>query len=538
MLPRLLPKNIPSTLYFLLSLTFILSFLLTMWMIFYSPVYTDEVFWKLIIARLESDQGKLVYLFAQCRDGQWIEAPLTWYPAMFVSSWFYEDASHPWILRLHGWLSFLLLLGLWSYLLKNKAGLGLTNAFLSVSAFMSVGVLPYLMVYARPEQPLLLLISITLLVTLFKTSTNRLNGLTSLFVTLGFALVTTLLSALHPKGMFLFPILLVLAWRQLKSWPWMIGLLLIMSWAAHDTLQVWQLRTTCPEFPGLMKALQALTLRPGDLLSDPLGFIQKGLSNTANFGAYVSSIEIQNQYISNWLPAGSIGWIGAKTLSIANALFWTPILIAVVVITSNWIYGRRPQGPIDLMLWISVLVAFTSIIVLQTQKNFYEVSLIWPLVLLLTIFSFGRPVSIHSHNSVRIVISILMAVALISSVLRVERFGSVSLEWHQNRLQEVASVDRQNQDLRDFARNQCNIESNAQRLVLDQKTYQAFWKHEQPIFLDYAAGWWAGESDVRETYRIRKVQGLVALCKNVPEADRSMAIEYNDYCCLSEKALR
>lgn len=538
MQPRLLLKNISSTLYHLLSIGFIFSFLLTLWMIFYSPVYADEIFWKLMIARLESDQGKLVYLFAQCQEGQWIDAPLTWYPAMFISSWLYEDASHPWILRIHGWFSFLILLGLWTHILKKRAGLGLINAFLSVSAFMSVGVLPFLMVYSRPEQPLLLLISMTLLVTLFKAPSKQLNVLPSFLTMMCFALVATLLSSLHPKGMFFFPILLVLAWRQLKSWPWIAVLVLIMGWAAYDTLHVWQLRTTCPEFPGLMTALKALTLRPGDLLTDPLIFIQKGLGNLLNFDAYVSSIEIQNKYISNWLPADSIGWMGLNASTVANALLWLPLLIAVVVITSNWIYGRRPQGSIDLMLWFSMLLALVSIVVLQTQKNFYEVSLIWPLFILLTIFSFGRPVSISAHTSVRTVIAILVAVALLSSVLRIERFGTVALEWRKNRLQEVVLVDRQNQDLRDFALNQCSIQNHAQRLVLDKDTYQAFWKHQHPIFLDYAAGWWAGESDVQETYRKRQVQGLIALCINVPEADRLVAIEYNGYCCISEKALR
>jgi hypothetical protein len=99
-------------------------------------------------------------------------------------------------------------------------------------------------------------------------------------------------------------------------------------------------------------------------------------------------------------------------------------------------------------------------------------------------------------------------------------------------------IDHQNQGLRDFARKECGIEGSAQRLVLDKDTYQAFWDHEQPIFLDYAAGWWAAESNVHETFRKRRVQGLVALCANIPEADRSRAIEFGRYCCMSADALR
>lgn len=538
MQPQSLLRFLPRTLYALLALAFVLSFLATLWMVFYFPVYVDELFWKLMVARLETDHGKLVYLFAQCSKGQWIDAPLTWYPAMSIHSWLYEDASHPWRLRVHGWFFFLVLLALWTCLLKRRAGLGVTDAFLAVSAFLSVGVLPFLLVYARPEQPLLFLITLSLLVTFYKAPSNRLSWPIGLLVTLSFALVGMLLAATHPKGMFLFPVLLVLAWRQLKSWPLLVLLVLILGWTAYDTSQVWQLRTTCPEFPGLMSVLRGLTLQPGVLFSNPLLFIQQGWSNVLDFGTYVRSLNFQDQYVADWLPAGKGGVISAQVRSVANTLLWIPLLVAVLVMASNWLFERRPRGRVDLLLWFTILLSLAAIVVLQTQKNFYEVSIVWPLVLLLAIFSFGRPVSESNRGGVRIIIAVLMAVALLSGILREERFGEFVPGWRQARLQQVEMVDHQNQGLRDFARKQCGIEDSAQRLVLDIKTYQAFWDHEQPIFLDYAAGWWAAESDVRETFRKRRVQGLVALCTNIPESDRSRAIEFGSYCCMSADALR
>jgi len=538
MQPQSLFGYLPRTLYAVLALGFVLSFLSTLWMVFYFPVYGDEIFWKLMIARLETDHGKLVYLFAQCSEGQWIDAPLTWYPAMLIHSWLYEDASHPWRLRVHGWFFFLVLLALWTFLLKRRAGLAVTDAFLAVSAFLSVGVLPFLLVYARPEQPLLLLITLSLLVTLYKAPVNRLSWPIGFLVALSFALVATLLAAIHPKGMFLFPALLVLAWRQLKSWPLLLLLVLVLGWTAYDTSQVWQLRTTCPEFPGLMAVLRGLTLQPGVLLSNPLTFIQQGWSNVLDFGVYVRSLQFQDKYFVDWLPAGQSGVMSSQARSIANILLWTPLLVAVLVIALNWLFDRRPRGRVDHLLWFSILLSLASIAVLQTQKNFYEVSIVWPLVLLLTIFSFGRPVSQSNRGGVRIIIAVLMLAALLSGILREERFGEFVSDWRQARLQQVEMIDHQNQDLRDFARKECGIEDNAQRLVLDKDTYQAFWNHEQPIFLDYASGWWAAESHVRDTFRKRRVEGLVGLCTNIPESDRSRAIEFGSYCCMSADALR
>lgn len=538
MQPQSLFRYLPRALYALLALAFVLSFLLTLWMVFYFPIYGDELFWKLMISRLETDHGKLVYLFAQCSEGQWIDAPLTWHPAMLIHSWLYEDASHPWRLRVHGWFIFLFLLALWTCLLKRRAGLGVTDAFLAVSAFLSVGVLPFLLVYARPEQPLLLLITLSLLVTLYKAPTYRLSWPIGFLVALSFALVATLLAATHPKGMFLFPALLVLAWRQLKSWPLLLLLVLILGWTAYDTSQVWQLRTTCPEFPGLMSVLRGLTLQPGVLLSSPITFIQQSWSNVLDFGAYLRSLHFQDQYVADWLPAGKGGVMSTQARSVANILLWIPLLVAVLVIALNWLVDRRPRGRVDPLLWFTILLSLASIVVLQTQKNFYEVSLVWPLVLLLAIFSFGRPISESKRGGVRIIIAVLMLVALLSGILREERFGEFVSGWRQARLQEVEMMDHQNQGLRDFARKECGITGNAQRLVLDKDTYQAFWNHEQPIFLDYASGWWAAESNVRETFRKRRVQGLVALCTNIPESDRSRVREFGSYCCMSADALR
>ena len=191
-----------------------------------------------------------------------------------------------------------------------------------------------------------------------------------------------------------------------------------------------------------MSTLRGLTLQPGGLLSNPLLFIQQGWSNVLDFGAYVRSIHFQDQYVADWLPAGKGGVISTQARSVANILLWIPLLAAVLVIASNWFFERRPRGRIDLLLWFSILLSLASIVVLQTQKNFYEVSIVWPLVLLLAIFSFGRPVSESNREGVRIIIAVLMLVALISGILREERFGEFVPGWRQARLQQVEMIER------------------------------------------------------------------------------------------------
>ncbi len=551
-------RLLARALYLLLSLAFLITFLITLWMTFYSPVNADEIFWKLMIARLEGDDGKLVYLFAQCRQGQWIDAPLTWYPAMWINAWLYEDASQPWELRIHGWVVFLVLIALWSWLLKKKSGLGLPESFLAVSAFLSVGVMPFLMVFERPEQPLLLLLTLSLLTALTRQRGLAVASVASttpqapagwwrgLLVVLGFALIGTLMSGTHPKGMFLFPVLLILAWRQVRSWSLLVLLAVILGWTAFDTQQVWQLRTSCPEFPGLMKVLQNLTLRPGMLFSDPIGFIKAGWANLMAFGAYVHSLEFRQAYISSWLPVADSDWsIREPLVLLANALLWVPLVVAVLVIGANWLSRRRINVWSDALLWLCLAMALIAILVLQTAKNFYEASMVWPLILLLMIFSFGQPLAKPTGARVRLLLSLLIGVALVSGVVRFDRFGDATQEWRKVRIDQTEREDLRNEALQEFARQECAIGEDSKRLVLDKDSYQSFWEHEQPIFLDYAAGWWGAEADIRKTLRERQVGGLVGKCERVPEVLRPFMIQDSDgsgapggFCCIAAQHLR
>lgn len=531
--------------YRLLCVAFLASLAVTLWMTFYSPVNADELFWKIMISRLDADDGNLVYLFAQCRQGQWIEAPLTWYPAMWVNSLLYEDASEPWELRVHGWLLFIVLLGLWSWLLSKRSGLSRLDSLVAVSAVLSVGVMPFLMVYERPEQPLLLLLTLALMTTLGQgpapgTTVSWTRGL---LVMAGFGLVAALMSGTHPKGMFLFPVLIVLAWRQLRSVPLITVLIVLMGWVAFDTNQVWQLRTTCPEYPGLSKVLKNLTLRPSMLLSDPMGFIRAGWANLMAFDAYVNSLKFQPSYVSTWLPNALSDWSpDTMRVMVANSLLWVPLVVMGGVTLGNVLGRRRPQTIPDALLCLTLLMAVGAIVILQTAKNFYESSIVWPLILLVGLFSFGKPLQRPSGPTVRVILAALMMLALLSGVLRYERFENAMQEWREIRTEQVEEGEDRNEALQELGYQRCSIDPEAERLVLDRDSYQAFWEHKHPVFLDYAAGWWGAEADFLSMARTRQVGGLVGRCNGVPKELWSVMVRgagsTQGFCCVAPQHLR
>lgn len=510
----------------------------TLWMAFYLPVYGDETYWKLLVSRLVSDDGYLVYIFAQCTKGQWIEAPWTWLPAMALSSFLYEDASHPWMLRISGWFLYLGLLVCWIWLLRRQSRLSWLDSSLAVCAFLSMGVLPFLMVYDRPEKTLLVLLTVVLMLAPGQCCAPKRSVVRTLFWIVLLSLLAALFAGVHPKGMFFFPVLLAVLYRHTRSWLALLFFLGVLGWIAQETMAVWQQRTNCPEFPGLMTVLQNLTLRPSAFFSDPVAFVQAAWRNLLAFNAYIDSIALQPAYVVNWLPAlapdsGQPGWY-----AVVNRLNWIPMALAAGLTVFNLRRADSAWWQSTGVVWLMLSLALLFIVSLQTAKNFYEVSLVWPLIGLLTVMSFRPSPTVRMDWATKTVILTLMVIAGVSSIGRIDRFSPYVPDWIFERTQQVEQRDQDNQTLRSFATKQCAIDDSAVSLAIDEVTYPAFWRHRQPIFLDFSAGWWAAEADLMTTLRHRRAQGVVATCDKLPDVLRGRAKTLGQICCLSAGDLR
>lgn len=535
---RLAGSSLPHVVYLVTGTVLFALVAYTLWMAFYLPVYGDETYWKLLVSRLVSDDGYLVYIFAQCSKGQWIEAPWTWLPAMALSSFFYEDASHPWVLRMTGWFLYLGLLLCWIWLLRRRSGLSWLDSSLAVCAFLSVGVLPFLMVYDRPEKTLLVLLTAVLILVPSESSVPKRSVIRALVWIVFLSLLAALLAGVHPKGLFFFPVLLAVLYLRTRSWVAVLLLLGVLGWIAQETMAVWQQRTNCPEFPGLMTVLQNLTLRPSAFFSDPVAFVQAAWRNLLAFNAYIDSIALQPTYVVNWLPAVTAdpaqpGWYG-----LVNWLNWIPIVLAAGLIVFNLRRAGSAWWRSTGVVWLMLFLALLFIVSLQSAKNFYEVSLVWPLIGLLAVMSFVPSPTLKMGRRATTVILTLVVIAVASSIARIDRFSAYVPDWIFERTQQIEQRDQENQTLQAFATTQCAIDDHAVRLAIDETTYPAFWRHRKPIFLDFSAGWWAAEADLMTTLRQRRAEGVVAACDKLPDALRSRAKTLGQTCCVSAQNLR
>lgn len=511
----------------------------TLWMAHYLPVYIDETYWKLIVSRLVSDKGYLVYIFSQCAQGQWVQAPLTWLPAMSLSSILYENASHPWTLRISGWVLYVGLLIVWVWLLKRRSGLSWLDSALAVCAFFSLGVLPFLMVFDRPEKSLLVLLTLVLaLLPTGDSSQAKPSKVAAIFWVVLFSLLAALFAGVHPKGLFFFPVLLAVLYLRTRSWIAGLLFLGVLVWIARDTMAIWHARTNCPEFPGLMTVLQNLTLRPAAFFADPGAFIHAAWLNLMAFNAYVDSIALMPTYIENWLPAvagsqNQPGWV-----MLVNALNWSALAAAAALTLVNLVRAGSKWWKSTGLVWLTLCLALIFIVCLQTAKNFYEASLVWPLIGLVTAMSFAPSSGARHTGAAKAVVILLVVIAIISSVARIDRFAPNLSDWIGERAWQVQHQDQHNETLRAFAKNRCSIDGNAARLAIDKTTYPAFWRHQQPILLDFSSGWWAAEADLSTTLRNTKSEGVVAACERLPDGLRDRAKTQGQICCLSAEDLR
>lgn len=517
-----------------LAAVFMAGFLSTMWMVFFVPVYGDEPAWKLIGARLFVDAGKLLYLYPQCDTGQWIDIPVTWYPARVIDTLIYQDASNPWFLRTVGWSLFCGLLVGWTAILHITSRLSIMNSGLFVAAFFSFGVMPFLMVFNRPEQSLLLWLTIAFFV-MFWFDKHRVTGvMAKIALTVFFALLACLVAATHPKGLFFFPVILLAWWRPVKSPALMLPLLAVMAWSALDTTHVWQMRTACAESPWLTKIFQSLSLQPQQLFKDPRGFFDAGQANLLAFRSYVENIQFKDEYQSAWLPDTPKVSSSFVTGVLINALTWLPLLAVLIFVVLNLTLQAIRQQVGWWSITFMLTLSLTSLVFMQSNKNFYEAGIVLPILLLICVFSFAPSGEVPNRLLTQVLLPLMMVGGTLSSYTRYDLFWSHTQAWRTERANGPADITK----LRTFAMDQCKISATSENLVLDLSTYHAFWQHRRPSFIPFFAGWWATGTKFEETLAKQSSGGMVTACHGLPAGLAAFTKQQSGYCCASAADLK
>lgn len=531
----------------LAGLVLILAFLM--------PVYTDELLWKLLLGRYQADGNHelALTLIPSCRfyakDVPW---PLL--PFRLFNQVLYGAIPGPLNIRLFGlvlelswfWLTWRLIVSV------VRPALGSWTAATGVLAFAMLGVLPLLLAFGRPEQ--ILLIGMTIcFIPLLKPVTGpqpplRASALHAVLICLmaGFLLTT------HPRANFALPLIAAFCQRVLRR-PWLtiatLAVILSFDIVAYGD---WAARWNCPGDPTIAERFRSLNIAANHSPADLENYLRALLHSFGNPSSwFLADIVQRPSYTANMIPPfKGFGWLLIGSLLWAWLCYIFLIGTAALIIAwqTRW---REVETRMSLIGLAAIWLFFAASLIARIDKNDYEAELLLPLVgmgsfgavwvawpSLLRIF--GGP-AIGRIARFGFVVTVSLAVVSQTGLLinyapyiysswtkpgypKNQRFSVGNFGYAELRSQILAAAEK------------CGIElrRHPRHLVVDELTYFSFQQTYQPFFMTELDehGWSSHHPDPTDTLRYFRSDGMIVGCQWIPTVYKSRATANGKFCCL------
>jgi hypothetical protein len=502
-----------------------------------SPIYGDELHWKLINSRLWLDGGKLIYLFPVCTKGFLLDVPISWYPLRAFDSLLFADMTNPQRLRYWGYGIFLAatLYASWVARRTLKCEAPFLSIFGAVLAPLTLGVLPFLVVFNRPEQPIVisLLVGCTLP---FFAANSPMRSLRSWGFAGVYSLLAWTMTAAHLKGVYFLPALLLAAFIVVRQWLPRIAMLAAFGFGAAETYQLWVARTDCPESLFLTHLFHSLSLSPADLSKGLWSFLLHWWSNLQESRLYWDRVSFQLEYQSSWLPSTTTPLTEMETTS--NKVMPIVVALGVFIVVTGVIAGLRQEPKRS--AWLGqgaaiaalLLVALIGVAGLQIFKNFYEAGLMAPILGLATLFALPSVLGITPKAKTfgLVAVAAVVVLSIVSELALASHFSRELPAWFRN----VAERESHQAALRTVLA-KCGLPTgrDVSRIVMDDFAYTLLWRTREPFLLAYFSGWWGQDLDRNKLIRDRHIAGLVGGCSAFAPEHLPATINYPEigFCC-------
>ena len=538
----------------ILRLAAVAALLVTFGMSIFVPIYSDEVTFKIYQSRLFHDGLVNITLFPQC--GAFTTAP-PWYmmPARVIDAVVYGELHNPLLLRVAGIATFLGWLGLALVLLRGALAVRLERLTLAGTAasFLGLGILPLLLVLNRPEQVLLIGLTMVLLAP-FVARENASATYEALAATLGVCLLTLLL-AVHPKVVLFFPLVVVGLFIIVRRFWIRAAALAALAYFGGASYSYWTARQSCPGDAQFAEALKAQFLQPSLLTSHPAKFLRQLAANAWEARFYVGNLRFRDAYPAKWLPshlvpdplAGAVN-IGLLAVALALALLTTLAVLSLV-------QESRREGGVSRRLLVvgSCLASLLGLVLLQNEKSFYDSALLVPLAGLTAIVAIPQSWYREFVSEGRRLSAGLMGMALVSQVvlwaflgprIQGELLHGGYLRGQPNAFSAVGFEQVRTQILEAAGRCGIHPEDRPSHLVVDDLTYAVFVDSYQPFHIKYLRRggpdlWNVNARPVGQVVgmlREWRSGGIVVGCHMLPK--ELPAVATGAFCCIPSSAFR
>lgn len=505
------------------------------------PLYTDEVGWRLQeragidgVDKLYSEQCGPNTLAAPA----WFMWPVRWYSAFFNTAW-----PAPFAVRLSGVAYALMWGAMLLVLIRRVAGDQQRRNHLTMlcCGLMGLGVMPWLLVWSRPEQPIILAATASLLIACGPAR----DAPARWWAPVSILMLGVIALSYHFKALILVPLFIA---AMIAAAPprraWMIQGLCILALLAVTAVSAryWFGRLACPGDPLIAAehARQSLGLQ---LLAGG-GWAMAPLRLIANYQlpVYVAQATPDVTPMSNWLQPHLVG----KPTQIA----WTVVMIAlwlagfvltVWTLVAAW-WGRR----MDRSLWLAgvTLACASAWCVSQVVRNVYEASFVLPLLTLTYALALSarvlpervptalRRVAITIGLALPISAMAILAIYGPSLVATIGKGGYLPGQSDSVGLADYGGVRRQ--ILRAAAACGITPQGHPARLLVDDVTYFTFMDAPLPDHkISVLEPQWSGRlTDPLAYLRQRQSSGAVLACSALPAPLRARAHATGAFCCI------
>ena len=510
------------------------------------PIYSDEIGWRLQERAGLDGVDKMFSVL--CGPTSVIRPPFWMMPARYYSAFWNVEFASPFYTRVSGLIYALI----WGVLLaltirriapdRARARILLTLAF----ATLAIGLMPWLLVWSRPEQPILICLTAAIFVSAQDWGKPIQVGRLRAWL---FATVIMILGAVavsyHLKAFFLTPVFIACIAMSSKGRetliPRLVGIAAVLVMMVQGA-QYWIARLRCPSQQAFLSSQNiGSELVAARSMHEAASIVLRMLLNINPF-----------PYIARTVPRPNpmSAWLVELQISIASTMIWwtaiTFLWCLVCLFAANSFVRQAKMIKSDgldprVVIVGALLIGMVGWIATQVAANDYEAALVVPMILLCAMLalscSAAAPKIIDNVQGLAIGAS---CAALISMVFVGSVFGSslaaashqrgyLALQPHSIGVFGYESVRGR---IISLAR-QCGIvQGQSRNLVIDDVTYYTFMTNPMP---DHAGGFGHSQfPDLSFDYlRARRSQGVIATCSKLPAGLQSMARREGDLCCLA-----
>lgn len=523
------------------------------------PIHSDEINWAAINYRSIEDGGRLTTLFPQCWQGRDLPAlPWIWYVPAWINHFIFQLIDHPLLLRLLGLAKCFGWQALWLLIIRRVYVLDSRQTMIAAAAmfiFFSFDVTFLFLVFARPEQTILLELSIIIAFAVFAEhcSSSRWKSITALA---GFTLAVMYLGMTSPRNVVFIPVVTLAAYyfsRDALRLPLARGAFVLMVAAIGlGSYAVWANKLYCWD-DAITKALFSYRLFPFHMLrEDPLGLlgfmlVRLSKSFIYDFSPTITPLWLAEPENKSALSVVSLFSVVAY-LTRMLLLFW--VIRAALKNSFLWVCKKQCTINAYALLAIMLTAGLLALMTFQgTAYFFYTAALNVPLLLFSTVLFSSGVGGRWMANTEKYFFPLASFAGISLTALLLSYYPADRLEViNPNRIASfsMANFTEKQSSVGKLA-SQCDINVKSRHPVIDDITYLAFKDSYQPFNLYYVTNSVADIGKDKITFDIKEFMrfldrqqssGIIADCRNFLDPMLPYASREAGFCCISATTIK